>query len=188
MFGQEPKEEIPSLPNCIAYLAIVILVTVFLFFISEYFWLRVYTTEGAAGLLNLFGVETTVYFNQGSDIVQICAGGDCFYVIKICSGIEAIALVSGLIIATPTSWRRKVVGTLFISFGIFGANILRILTTILLARQGFNEFIYHQVVSAIFTIIFIIVFVLMIQAWIVPNFIDHMINVMIGIVRVFHKS
>ncbi len=186
-FGQESKQEIPSLPNCIAYLAIVVLITVFLFFISEYFWLRVYTTEGAAGLLNLFGVETTVYFNPAIDYVEICSGG-CFQVIKLCSGIEAIALVSGLIIATPTSWKRKVIGTLFISFGIFGANILRILTTILLARQGFNEFIYHQVVSAIFTIIFIIVFVLMIQAWIVPNFIDHMINVMIGIVRVFHKS
>ncbi|MHA1131964.1 MAG: hypothetical protein ACTSQQ_14285, partial [Candidatus Helarchaeota archaeon] len=129
-FRQEIKQEIPRLPSCITYLAIVILITIFLFFISEYFWLRVYTTEGASALLNLFGVDSSVYFNQSFDIVQICAG-DCFYVIKICSGIEAIALVSGLIIATPTSWQRKIGGTLFIAFGIFGANILRILTTIL---------------------------------------------------------
>lgn len=175
-------QEIPRLPNCIAYLAIVILTSVFLFYISEYFWLRVYTTEGAAGFLNLIGFKAQVTFNEGQDSVQICAGG-YFSVIKICSGIETIALISGLILAAPTSWYRKLAGIIFITFGIFGANIFRIVTTVILAGMGYSEFIYHQVVSAIFTVTFVIIFILMIQAWIIPNFIDSLVNVLIGIVH-----
>lgn len=181
-------QQIPVLPNCIAYLAIVILVTIFLFVISNYFWLRAYTTEGAASLLRVFGFETSVTYNEMTDLVRICANGDCFWVIKICSGIEAIAFISGLILATPTSWIRKMAGILFITFGIFGANILRIFTTIILAAQGHSETIYHQMVSGIFTVVFIIVFILMIQAWIIPNFIDSLINVLIGIVRAIKGS
>ncbi len=188
--NQEPQ--IPGLPRCIAYLATVILVTVFLFFISEYVYLRYYTTEGAASILRLIGINSEVTFNPGAFIgAEVKIGGMdpfySFYVVKICSGIEAIALLIGLILATPTSWKRKVIGTLFITFGIFFANILRIVTTIVLATQDYSEFIYHEVVSAIFTVIFIIVFILMIQAWIIPNFIDSLINVMVGIVRAIKR-
>jgi len=180
---QNQEESIPNILHCIAYLSTVIFITIFLFYVSQYFWLRVYTTEGATTLLKAFGFDTTVTYIQAIDVVQICANGDCFWVIKICSGIEAIALLTGLILATPTSWERKIFGTLFISFGIFGANILRIVTTVVLATQGYDPYIYHELVSAIFTITFIIAFLLMIQAWIIPNFIDSLINVMIGIVR-----
>ena len=183
------EQQIPSLLNCIAYLAIAILVTIFLFYISEYYWLRLYTTEGASSLLNLFGFETTVIPNEVAGRVFINVPGVAsFEVIKICSGIEAIALISGLVLATPTSWKRKITGTLFISLGIFGANILRIVTTIVLATQGYDPYIYHEVVSAIFTVVFIIVFILMIQAWIIPNFIDSLINTLIGIVRAIKGS
>jgi len=177
-------QQIPTLPECIAYLLIVISVTIFLFFISDYFWLRAWTTLGAGGILELFGAGTTVTINSMTGLVTI----EGFSVIKICSGIEAIALVSGLIIATPTTWKRKVGGVLFISFGIFFANMLRIVTTVVLSRQGFEPFIYHEVVSAIFTIVFIIVFILMIQAWIIPNFIDSLINILVGIVRAIKGS
>ncbi len=182
-------QQIPALPNCIAYLAIVILVTTFLFFISDYFWLRFYTAEGTSQIINLFGFNSAVTGDIASGRVWIFQAGEFnFELIKICSGIEAIALISGLIIATPTSWKRRIIGVLFICFGIFGANILRIITTIVLYTQGFDLYIAHEVVSAIFTIIFIIVFILMIQAWIIPNFIDSLINVLIGIVRAMKGS
>lgn len=179
-------QEVPPLLNCIEYLVIVILTTIFLFYISEYFWLRLYTTQGASGLLNLFGINSYVYpdeLTNSVDITAIVGKEYTFSVIKICSGIEAIAFISGLVLATPTSWKRKLAGSLFITFGIFGANILRIVTTVVLATQGYESYIYHEVVSAIFTVIFIIVFILMIQAWIIPNFIDSLINTLIGLVR-----
>ena len=168
------EQEIPALPNCIAYLAIAILITIFLFFISDYYWLRYYTAEGTSWIINFFGFESYVSPapSVADGIVRITGIGFSFQIVKICSGIEAIALVSGLIIATPTSWKRRIFGVLFISLGIFAANILRIITTIVLYTQGFDLYIAHEVVSAIFTIIFIIVFILMIQAWIIPNFID----------------
>ncbi|MFX1296046.1 MAG: archaeosortase/exosortase family protein [Promethearchaeota archaeon] len=177
------EQNIPGLINCIIYLATVILVTAFLFFISDYFWLRVYTAQGTSWIINFFGFESHIETHIEAGIVNIAGNGFSFELVKICSGIEAIALVSGLIIATPTTWKRKVGGVLFISFGIFLANILRIITTIVLYTQGFDLYIAHEVVSAIFTIIFIIVFILMIQTWIIPNFIDSLINVLIGIVR-----
>jgi len=176
-------QEIPPLLNCIAYLAIAILVTIFLFYISEYYWLRLYTAQGTSWLINFFGFESEASGVESSGYVGISGTGFSFQLIKICSGIEAIALVSGLILATPTTWKRKSIGVLFITFGIFLANILRIITTIVLYTQGYGMYIAHEVVSAIFTIIFIIVFILMIQAWIVPNFIDSLINTLTGIVR-----
>lgn len=185
----EKEQQIPNLANCIAYLAIVILVTIFLFYISEYYWLRVYTTEGASSILNLFGFQSEVTVSETFELVYIKVPSlPPFEVIKICSGIEAIAFITGLVLATPTSWKRKITGTLFISFGIFGANILRIVTTIVLAIQGYDPYIYHEVVSAIFTVVFIIVFILMIQAWIIPNFIDSLINTLVGIVRAIKGS
>lgn len=186
---QTLKQNIPSLPNCIAYLVIVIVTTIFLFYISDYYWLRYYTAHGTSGLINLFGFESHVLGYPYSGQVWIYQTGLFnFELIKICSGIEAIALISGLILATPTSWKRKIAGVLFITFGIFGANMLRILTTIVLYTQGFDLYIAHEVVSAIFTIVFIIVFILMIQAWIIPNFIDSLINMLIGIVRAIKGS
>lgn len=178
-------QEVPPLANCIAYLAIVILTTIFLFYISEYYWLRLYTAQGTSWIINLFGFGSSVLGVEATGGVWISGNGFNFQLIKICSGIEAISLVSGLIIATPTTWKRRIIGVLFISFGIFLANILRIITTIVLYTQGFSLYISHEVVSAIFTIIFIIIFILMIQAWIIPNFIDSLINVLIGIVRAF---
>ena len=176
-------QEVPPLLNCIEYLVIAILVTIFLFYISEYYWLRLYTAQSTSWLINFFGFESVVSGVESSGYVGISGNGFSFQLIKICSGIEAIALVSGLILATPTTWKRKSIGVLFITFGIFLANILRIITTIILYTQGYGMYIAHEVVSAIFTILFIIVFILMIQAWIVPNFIDSLINTLTGIVR-----
>jgi exosortase/archaeosortase family protein len=176
-------QEVPPLLNCIEYLVIVILVTIFLFYISEYYWLRLYTAQGTSWLINFFGYNCEVTGWESIAHVEISGTGFDFSLEKICSGIEAIALVSGLIIATPTTWKRKIIGVLFITFGIFLANILRIITTIVLYTQGYDMYIAHEVVSAIFTVLFIIVFILMIQAWIVPNFIDSLINTLIGIVR-----
>lgn len=179
---QKLKQEqtVPDLLNCIAYLIIVIVITIFIYFLSDYFYLNLYTAEGASSILNLIGINS--YVNSSGTYVVIYASGQPFTLIKACSGIEAIALVSGLILATPTSWGRKIGGVVFITLGIFAANILRIMTTLILAVQGFPQYVYHEVISAIFTIIFIIVFILMIQAWVIPNFIDSLINTMIGIV------
>ncbi len=186
----KPEQKIPTLPECIAYLAIVVLTTIFLFYISDYYWLRLYTAQGSSWLINLFGYDSGVagYISSGQVLIYQ-SGLFNFELIKICSGIEAIALVSALILATPTTWKRKVAGVIFISFGIFLANMLRIITTIVIYTKVTQDmYIAHEVVSAIFTVVFIIVFILMIQKWIIPNFIDSLINVMIGIVRAIKGS
>ncbi|MBD3228830.1 MAG: hypothetical protein GF329_11645 [Candidatus Lokiarchaeota archaeon] len=146
-------------------------------------WLRYATSKGASDFLSLFNIAPSYTFVGGGSVLIYPNAGSLspMEVIKLCTGIEAMALLSALVIATPTKWWKKIIGALFMILGIYFANVLRIVITVVLLMNGFTFYIAHEVLAATMTIIFTILFVLITQIFIIRNFIDSMIDGVLGI-------
>jgi len=198
-----------TLSQSLIYILTVTILTIFLLYISEIveffyilfgidygwgsgevwtidLWLRYVTSEGASQFLSFFQIAPS--------FTRIVNGSVLIYpnvppmeypysleVIKLCTGIEAMALLTSLVVATPTKWWKKIAGSLFMIFGIYFANVLRIVITVVLLMNGFSFYIAHEVLAATMTIVFTIIFVLIMQMFIIRNFIDSMINAILGI-------
>ncbi|MHA1270043.1 MAG: exosortase/archaeosortase family protein [Candidatus Helarchaeota archaeon] len=202
------KERWP-LKQSLIYFLIVVVLTIFLLYISEIveffynlfgisygcgpndvwtidLWLRYSTSEGASIFLRFFNISPS--FTQISYCHVLIYPNIppmeypyALEIIKLCTGIEAMALLTALVVATPTKWWKKIVGGVFMVLGIYFANVLRIVITIVLLMNGFTFYIAHEVLAATMTIVFTIIFVLIVQMFIIRNFIDSMIQAVIGI-------
>ena len=115
-----------------------------------------------------------------------------FQIINICTGIEALSLITAMVVATPPykskkQWLLKAAALIFFYPALIFANFFRIVTTVLMYLAGFSIFVAHEVVAAAFSILFIIVFTIIINSFIVKNFIDAIIDVAVGIYRPFKQ-
>ena len=207
---KDEKKERWTLKQSAIYFLIVVLLTLFLLNISEIveffyilfrvdygwgsnqlwtidLWLRYATSSGASRFLSFFNIAPsyTIINSSGSVLiypnVPELGSSYALEVIKLCTGIEAMALLTALVVATPTKWYKKLIGGAFMVLGIYFANVLRIVITVVLLMNGFSFYIAHEVLAATMTIVFTIIFVLIVQMFIIRNFIDSMINAVLGI-------
>ncbi|MHA1144296.1 MAG: hypothetical protein ACTSRW_06120 [Candidatus Helarchaeota archaeon] len=193
-----------SLKNSIIYLIIVISLTIILFLLLDNFTMLFITALGAKFILDLMGIQTVLYFNYvalySPSNIMIINGPlypTGFQIINICTGIEALSLITAMVIATPPhsskkQWLLKGIALIFFYPALIFANFFRIVTTVLMSIAGFSIFVSHEVVAAAFSVLFIIIFILIINSFIVKNFIDAIIDVAVGIYRpiqrIFNKS
>jgi exosortase H (IPTLxxWG-CTERM-specific) len=90
-------------------------------------WTR-FNATGSAALARLTGIEaqangTQVSYESGT--LNILIG---------CNGVEALLILVSSLFAFPSSWGRRLIGVLAGTVVILGANLLRLLNLILIAR------------------------------------------------------
>ena len=206
---KDPKKERWTIKQSVIYFSIIIILTIVLLFISEIvesfyiifsfdygaepgqlwtldLWLRYATSKGASQFLSFFNIAPSFTLIDSGRVLIYPNISPIGYpyaleVIKLCTGIEAMALLTALVVATPTKWWKKLIGVSVMIFGIYFANVLRIVITVVLLMNGFTFYIAHEVLAATMTIVFTIILVLIVQMFIIRNFIDSMINSIIGI-------
>ena len=206
---KDSKSERWTLTQSIIYFGTVILLTLFILYLSEIIeffyilfnipygwgsgqiwtfdlWLRYATSEGASQFLSIFNIAPAFTIINAGHVIIYPNVPPLDYpfsleVIKLCTGIEAIALLTALVIATPTKWWKKLLGGSIMILGIYSANVLRIVITVVLLMNGFSFYIAHEVLAATMTIVFTIIFVLIVQMFVIRNFIDSMIKAVLGI-------
>ncbi|MHC1591887.1 MAG: hypothetical protein ACXQS8_07365 [Candidatus Helarchaeales archaeon] len=184
-----------SLKNSILYVFIVVSLTLILFVILDNFAMLYITALGAQFILNLMGIQTFIYYTfvafYSPNNVMVISGPLYpvgFRIINICTGIEALSLISAMVIATPPfnskkQWLRKVAALAFFYPALIFANFFRIVTTVLMSIAGFSIFVSHEVVAAAFSVLFIIIFIMIINSFIIHNFIDAIIDMAVGFYR-----
>ena len=182
----ESTEKDWGIKDSIKYLAIAIIGTIVLFILLDNFLLLWVAAYGSKWFLDIIGIPTTVDYvyvafysiQNHIYIMDTATMGTVFSfeIINACAAIEGLALISALILATPTTWKRKGAALGFFVPSILLANFFRIALTVVMYLNGFSLYIAHEVIAAALTIIFIFIFVIIINSYIIPNFIDSMIN------------
>lgn len=202
--GEYQVGEDISLKNSVIYIAITVCLTLILFILLDNFFMLHITALGSKFILDLMGIQTNVEFTfvafYSPANVMIINGPlypTGFRIINICTGMEALSLVTAMVVATPPhssgkQWLRKGAAIAFFYPVLIFANFFRIVTTVLMSLVGFSIFVSHEIVAAAFSILFIIVFILIINSFIIKNFIDALLDVSVGIYRplkrLFSKS
>jgi len=193
----ESKANDWGIKDSIKYLAIAIIGTLVLYILLDNYLLLWIAANGSKWFLDIINIPTTVewvyiaiyspynhvYIKDTATLGTIFS----FEIIKACAAIEGIALISALIIATPTSWKRKGAALGFFVPSIIFANFFRITLTVIMILNGFSLYIAHEVIAAALTIIFIFIFVIIINSYIIPSFIDSMINMCRGFYNAITK-
>ncbi len=130
---------------------VVVILTILLYFIPDYFFLERLTNDTVFQILELYQYEITFdgYYDEGdlsssfvALLVRILTGlgthGDLtpvirsetaerrFAVVRACTGMQAGALLMGLIVVTPADFWKKVKATFFTIVALIIGNFLRI--------------------------------------------------------------
>ena len=188
------KEKEWGIKDSIKYLAIAVISTILLYVLLDNYLLLWIAANGSKWFLDIINIPTTVewvyvaFYSPYNHVfikdTTTLGSLFSFEIIKACAAIEGIALISALILATPTSWKSKGAALGFFVPSIIFANFFRIALTVIMILNGFSLYIAHEVIAAALTIIFIFIFVIVINSYIIPSFIDSMI----GMCRGFYNS
>jgi exosortase/archaeosortase family protein len=122
-----------------AFIVKTIIISVIIYYISDYFLLRKAVALITKAILDQFGVYTA--YVAGSDFVFLegCS------IEKSCLSLFFVAVLVGAIFATTISFKKKVLLS-FVGFGIISAwNILRLGMLIVLLRENVPTVLSHDV-------------------------------------------
>lgn len=182
----ESQNEDWDLKQSLKYITIAIVSGILIYILIDNFGLLWIAAQGSKLFLDIISIPTTVKFNYVAfyspfNQIFISGPGFSFQIINACAAIEGLALISALIIATPTSIKKKIFAFAFFIPALLLANFFRIALTVVMYLNGFSIFIAHEVIAAALTIIFIFIYVIIINSYIIPNFVDSMIDFVRGI-------
>jgi len=119
------------LRDLLLYVFAALAITVFLYYVPDYFVLEQLTAFFSSIILNLVGVR--MHYSTTSN--EAFVGG--IQVIRECTGVQVISVMAGLILPIRnSSWLRKIKVLLVVSVILFVMNFLRIALEIWLVYYG----------------------------------------------------
>lgn len=123
-------------------------------------WLALNIVSVSAGLVELFDYDVWTY----NRIVGIGENGG-IELVDGCTGISAIGLFLGFIIAYPGEWKNKISFCLIGIGVIYFVNILRIVVLVITQEEwiGFFEFTHDYSTTTIFYIIIFILWMIWVK-------------------------
>ncbi|MBS7658171.1 MAG: exosortase/archaeosortase family protein [Candidatus Bathyarchaeia archaeon] len=133
-----------------------------IYFLFDYGFLKAAIAEHSTGILNALGINSNfLVLNNRAFINQI-------EIVKECTGIQVIAVFSGLIIPLPkVSFKNKIKAITLVFFAVYLANVLRIVIEIWLLYKGILPWSQaHGPLGTLLSIISIVIFFLMTEKFI----------------------
>jgi exosortase/archaeosortase family protein len=154
------------------YLAALATIASVIYFVPNYGWLEYATAYNSAQVMNLIGIPAIVSVN--SNIVLL----NEFVIEKPCTGIQVVATFVGMLLPLPRlAWHRKVIGVVVVSFGVYVANIVRIVVQIWVYYAGFfNWTLIHGPGGEVLGIISVTLLVILLDCF-VPEFGDFVFSI-----------
>jgi exosortase/archaeosortase family protein len=172
MPSNKPAENINHHPqNIILYVAAATIIILVVFYVPNYFFLEKAIAHHTAFLLNSLGihVETKIV---GADVFL-----DDIKIVKDCTGIQVIAVFSGLLLPVPNAtWKKKILTLSIISSVLYAANLLRIaLEFSLVYFEIMPWFLAHYPLSLLLGITGVFILVIFVDH-LIPEFKDFLFN------------
>jgi exosortase/archaeosortase family protein len=133
-----------------------------IYFLSDYGFLKAAVAEHSTGVLNAIGIKSNfLVLNNRAFVNQI-------EIVKECTGIQVVAVFSGLIIPLPkVSFKNKIKAVTLVFFAVYLANVLRIVIEIWLLYEGFLPWPQaHGPLGTLLSIISVAIFFLITEKFI----------------------
>jgi len=159
----------PSPRRLLLYVVVAIIVTVLVYYLPEPFFLAIPTAWCSAALLNLVGVPAAFTVDWVSGAVYVGS----YQIVRECTGIQVIAVFSGLILPLPRgTWNRKLLSLTVVSVMLFVANVLRVVFEIWLVYWGIMPWeLAHYPMSFVLGVVGVFILCL-VAIWLLPGFIE----------------
>jgi exosortase/archaeosortase family protein len=150
--------------------ASVIILTIY--YLPNYFFLEKATADHTAFLLNSLGMR--VQTNVISESVFLAN----IKIVKDCTGVQVIAVFSGILLPLPNApWKKKLLALVIVSTILYAANVLRIALEFSLVYFDILPWsLAHYPLSLLLGIIGVLVLVFVTDR-LLPDFADFILNV-----------
>ncbi len=117
------------------------IITVFLYFISDYAFIRIVTAEYVKEGLTYLDIEKSVIAYEN----YIAVGK--YEISKMCVGVASSSIFTALFILSSLNLFKKILYLSVFLLGLFFLNVFRIIVTIYLYEQGYSWFIAHDILA-----------------------------------------
>lgn len=142
--------------SIVLFVILAISIALFVYYVPSYFFLERVMADQSAYLLSIIGLEVKVATNVDQVFI------DEFRIVRDCTGIQVIAVFTGLLAPVPkASWKKKLL-TLGALYGLLhAANIFRIVLEYWLVYNGILPWsLAHYPLSLVLGVIGVFILVL----------------------------
>jgi len=155
------------------YLAAFAAIASAVYYIPNYAWLESATAYHSALVMRFFRIPAVVKVTQGGVLLNE------FLVDKPCTGIQVVATFAGMLLPLPNlTWARKFMGIILVVFGVYPANIVRIVVQLWVYYAGlFDWTVIHGPGGLALGIISVTLLVLLLDHF-VPEFGDFVFSIL----------
>jgi exosortase/archaeosortase family protein len=154
------------------YVIVASVIILTIYYLPNYFFLEKATADHTAFLLNSLGMR--VQTNVISESVFLAN----IKIVKDCTGVQVIAVFSGILLPLPNApWKKKLLALVIVSTILYAANVLRIALEFSLVYFDILPWsLAHYPLSLLLGIIGVLVLVFVTDR-LLPDFADFILNV-----------
>ncbi len=145
-------------------LGITSLIALAVYYLPNYFFLEKVTAEHSAILMQIIGIQSTVWY-QGDRVFL-----NQFEILRMCTGMQVIAVFLGIIIAMPkVALKKRLIAFGVVAVSIYLANIGRIALEIWLLYSGMLPWSLAHYPTGLILGVFAVAFLIVVADHFIPE-------------------
>ncbi len=145
-------------------LGITSLIALAVYYLPNYFFLEKVTAEHSAILMQIIGIQSTVWY-QGDRVFL-----NQFEILRMCTGVQVIAVFLGIIIAMPkVALKKRLIAFGVVAVSIYLANIGRIALEIWLLYSGMLPWSLAHYPTGLILGVFAVAFLIVVADHFIPE-------------------
>jgi exosortase/archaeosortase family protein len=145
-------------------LGITSVIALAVYYLPNYFFLEKITAEHSAILVQIIGIQATVWY-QGNRVFL-----NQFEILRMCTGVQVIAVFLGIIIAMPkVALKKRVIAFSVVAVSIYLANLGRIALEIWLLYSGMLPWSLAHYPTGLILGVFAVAFLIVVADHFIPE-------------------
>lgn len=145
-------------------LGITSVIALAVYYLPNYFFLEKITAEHSAILVQIIGIQATVWY-QGNRVFL-----NQFEILRMCTGVQVIAVFLGIIIAMPkVTLKKRVIAFSVVAVSIYLANLGRIALEIWLLYSGMLPWSLAHYPTGLILGVFAVAFLIVVADHFIPE-------------------
>jgi exosortase/archaeosortase family protein len=145
-------------------LGITSVIALAVYYLPNYFFLEKITAEHSAILVQIIGIQATVWY-QGNRVFL-----NQFEILRMCTGVQVIAVFLGIIIAMPNvALKKRVIAFSVVAVSIYLANLGRIALEIWLLYSGVLPWSLAHYPTGLILGVFAVAFLIVVADHFIPE-------------------
>jgi len=154
-------------------------IAIVLYYVPNYFFYEKLTAEHSAILLELIGIKSTIWYENGSVFLNQ------FEIQRMCTGVQVIAVFLGMIVAIPkVALEKRAFAFATVAVSVYFANIGRIAFEIWMLYNGVLPWSLAHYPTGLILGIFSVAFLIIVADHFIPEIGDLALSALDGFRRV----